>query len=268
MGIVKTEFDPLELKKKYSPEGSELRFFQMQLLEIMKYVIKVCEQNHLTCWLSGGTLLGACLYDGFIPWDDDIDLDMPWKDYKKFRKIVKKEGKYSFQDKTTDIFYPYYFGKVRDERIYKKDETMALQFSSYSGIFIDIIPVERCFKPLKDISYKLLCGGFFKSMALAHRHPIFKSFLFARRFINDIIISLFRLISRFGNNLFYDTYSVGDSRVHKIKNMNDFQTIKFEGLECKAPSDVETYLKTWYHWADYHKLPDLSNVSKYQHYKW
>ena len=60
-----------------------LRKVQLFDLQILKDVVRVCD-NNIKYMISSGTLLGAVRHGGFIPWDDDIDVDMPLSDYKKF----------------------------------------------------------------------------------------------------------------------------------------------------------------------------------------
>ena len=62
---------------------SELNRFQEVCLGILKATAKLCDEKGLTYYLCGGTLLGAIRHQGFIPWDDDIDIAMPRKDYEK-----------------------------------------------------------------------------------------------------------------------------------------------------------------------------------------
>ena len=58
-------------------------------LELLKKFILVCEKYNLKYYMAGGSLLGAIRHNGFIPWDDDIDIDMPRDDYNKLLEIAK-----------------------------------------------------------------------------------------------------------------------------------------------------------------------------------
>lgn len=75
-----------ELRIKYNPDGSDLRKAQLKMLELLKFLNKICTENNLTYWLDSGTLLGAVRHGGFIPWDDDIDVCMPYKDAVVLKK--------------------------------------------------------------------------------------------------------------------------------------------------------------------------------------
>ena len=70
---------------------SEIKIIQNKILEILKIFIETCEENNLTYYALGGTLLGAVRHGGFIPWDDDIDIGMPREDYEKFKKIANEK---------------------------------------------------------------------------------------------------------------------------------------------------------------------------------
>ena len=76
-----------ELKERFSPVGSDLQKHQSKLLEILIYIDLICRDNQIDYWLSSGTALGAVRHGGFIPWDDDVDIEMTYKDYKRFEKI-------------------------------------------------------------------------------------------------------------------------------------------------------------------------------------
>lgn len=67
--------------------GVTTRQLQLKSLEILKYFQKICRENNLRYWGGGGTCIGALRHQGFIPWDDDIDIFMPRPDYEKLYEI-------------------------------------------------------------------------------------------------------------------------------------------------------------------------------------
>lgn len=67
------------------------RIVQMLALDCLKEFDRVCRKYNLRYWLDFGTLLGCVRHKGFIPWDDDIDVGMPFSDYEKFCKIADTE---------------------------------------------------------------------------------------------------------------------------------------------------------------------------------
>ena len=69
---------------------SDIKIIQDKILSILKEFISICEENNLTYYALGGTLLGAVRHNGFIPWDDDIDIMMPRPDYLRFTKSSKR----------------------------------------------------------------------------------------------------------------------------------------------------------------------------------
>lgn len=74
--------------KDFAPE--ELRKWQLKLLEILVYFRDFCNEHNLRFWLAAGTCLGAVRHKGFIPWDDDLDVQMPREDYDKLLKLWDK----------------------------------------------------------------------------------------------------------------------------------------------------------------------------------
>lgn len=90
--------------------------FQNKLLSLLEYFHKYCCKHKLTYYVVFGTMLGAVRHNGFIPWDDDIDVTMPREDYNKLKKLMKdnKDG-YIFEtasDGNKDFGYA--FGKFYD----------------------------------------------------------------------------------------------------------------------------------------------------------
>ena len=75
----------------------ELTPLQNKLLEMLRWFDQFCRDNDLDYYLLGGTMLGAVRHQGFIPWDDDIDVGLYREDYEKFLILMKdklEENKY------------------------------------------------------------------------------------------------------------------------------------------------------------------------------
>lgn len=70
---------------------SHLSELQKAELNVFKSFISICDKKGLKYYITGGTLLGAVRHQGFIPWDDDIDIVMTRKDYEKFKDMADKE---------------------------------------------------------------------------------------------------------------------------------------------------------------------------------
>ena len=115
---------------------------QKIMLDILLTVHKICAEHQLTYFLIAGTLLGAIRHRGFIPWDDDMDIAMPRKDFNKFLEIAPKclPGNMFLQTRETDPGYRLPIAKIR------RTDTYYLEFHEdgtepYNhGIYIDVFP--------------------------------------------------------------------------------------------------------------------------------
>lgn len=124
-----------------------LRRLQLVELDILKKFDRMCEKHGLEYFAAYGTVLGAVRHQGFIPWDDDIDVGMPRKDYERLAELVPLEfgDEYSLLNGQIDPRYPF-----MTSRIMKK----GTEFRMYSmkdlpcdlGIFLDIF----CFDTIPD----------------------------------------------------------------------------------------------------------------------
>lgn len=123
-----------------------IRQLQDKLLEIFMYFKKICEDNGLNYWCGGGTMLGAVRHGGFIPWDDDLDVFMPRKDYESLYKIwntIADTDHYALV--RTDRSHNYHHTAMNLVDL----KTTFIQFHSenediYHGCYIDVIPFEGC----------------------------------------------------------------------------------------------------------------------------
>jgi len=116
---------------------NELRQIQMGILD---HVHQFCEAHGLRYFLSSGTLIGAVRHQGYIPWDDDIDIYMPREDYEQFLQSYHDDnGVYRAINPTTESHYYYTFAKVVDQRTRMVEtETQGYEI----GVYMDIFPVD------------------------------------------------------------------------------------------------------------------------------
>ena len=118
------------LRARFNPPGSALRQAQLKMLDILVEVDRICRRNNISYWLSSGTLIGAARHGGFIPWDDDIDIEMLLPDYKRFCSIAPRELPHylKLQNSSTDPMFLLGFSKVRNtqEKIISNDTRLEI----------------------------------------------------------------------------------------------------------------------------------------------
>ena len=104
-----------ELRKRFNPDGSLLRRQQLRMLELLEVIDVICRKHQIPYWLSSGTLIGAARHKGFIPWDDDLDIEMLRSDYLRLLKVLPQElpDNLALQTNETDPNYIFIYGKLR-----------------------------------------------------------------------------------------------------------------------------------------------------------
>lgn len=127
-----------------SEVGSQngLEELQQVELELLDEFIRICEKHHLRHFMIGGTLLGAVRHQGFIPWDDDIDMCMPRPDYLEFARIAESElpeGMY-FSSIYTNPEHRSGFARICTDRVQVVNR--ALSSERVDDAWIDVFPLD------------------------------------------------------------------------------------------------------------------------------
>lgn len=115
---------------------------QARGLGMLRFLDELCKREGLTYWLSGGTLLGAVRHQGFIPWDDDVDVMMPRPDYERFLSLAERcsTKQYAIVTPYLRKDYAMPWARVWDMGT-RVDLTNMVKFGSET-LFLDIFPVE------------------------------------------------------------------------------------------------------------------------------
>jgi lipopolysaccharide cholinephosphotransferase len=121
-----------------------VREVQNKILEIMKYIDRLCRENGIIYYIMGGTALGAIRHGGFIPWDDDLDIFMTPDQYEKFKEAFDKEKNDTIliqEWRTTPNYLEY--AKVRMNGTTFIEEAFKDRKDMHQGIYVDIMILHK-----------------------------------------------------------------------------------------------------------------------------
>ena len=253
-------------------EQEVLRKVQMTQLEIAKEIRRVCDENNIRYFLAAGTFLGAVRHQGFIPWDDDMDLGMLREDYERFCRIApeKLKPQYCLQTWYTDPNYSLPFGKVvKRNTVYQEGKkTSRLK---ENGFYVDIFPVDNVPEQpeeRKDLAARLLKFYRIKLMKSGYQPWVDNGrFLWKKRvgYLYYQILSLFASQEKLARD--FDALAMGFSRGNAVCEQaalprpdyfdaaifDEFATYYFEGEQFVGVKNYDGYLTTLY--GDYMQPP-------------
>ena len=257
------------------------------LLGIYKDIVYVCEKNKMYCYLAGGSCLGAIRHNGFIPWDDDLDLIMFRCDYNKLPSQLEKEfpKKYHIVGPGYTLDNPYNFMKI--EKVGTTLKTVFDVEKDNPGIGIDIFPIdsipENAFHNkihgtiLNAIFYIAICTKLYQKPSMADevlssvkegkRKLIFRKkigFLFSWKTYTKWNLIGDRIASKSYKS---DMMTIPSGRKHyfgEIQHRDVFYPpVKhnFEGIEANIPNNYNKYLCALF--GDYMQIPPVEKREKH-----
>ncbi len=240
-------------------------------LRMLELFDTVCRKYDLKYFVYYGTLLGAVRHQGFVPWDDDIDVVMLREDYEKFQAVAPAEIQepYFFQNSYTDrLLWP--FSKIRDSRTTAIEPKFAKVEGFHQGIFMDIFPLDSVpdgknmqFPVIEEIQ-KLLWNIVMIPRQVLVELSGGKEMILDPGFIVDLVKEdvryRFRVFEEFMASHFGETEQVNyilhemyptHYRSAKLKWFQETVYLPFEHLRVPAPAEYDQILTQSY--GDYHK---------------
>lgn len=245
---------------------------QKVILSIYKTVAELCDKNNIDYYAIGGTCIGAVRHQGFIPWDDDLDIAIPIEQFDKFKHIMKTQLPenlylYSCEDVKE---YRQLFCKVCDKNTTFIEETEKDYSNAYKGVYIDIMPMSGVPESDKQQNLFIRKLSLYYSLNYINRYPFHEMSTIKTKVIWLLlhmlrISMLFNRYSEKSYNLmkkypFSDAQLTGYVWSYRLRSLifpkelfSVCVEMPFEDTTMRCPSGYDKYLTQQF--GDYMKLP-------------
>lgn len=239
----------------YKMEPMTHKEVQAAYLNLLCEFKKICEKNGVSYFLDAGTLLGAVRYQGFIPWDNDVDVTIPFEDYKKLIEVFPSGGRYEllnhmdYPEARIPLFVDNNFS------VYRRTSGLLLPLN------IDIIPILSFGNSLQDAIKRKKEMEEGLNEYWVHLHT--RVFDRINRFQQSKHKMLEPIFDTPNSRLLGKAYgSVGPIYAHKAEWYQNYTEVTLEGEIFRAPCGYEEVLSTLY--GAYNVLPPVEQRVGYE----
>lgn len=236
----------------------QLRPLQLRMLDILTTITNLLDQNGISYWLAGGTLLGAVRHAGFIPWDDDVDINIMATDKKRVMRLLEKELPAGLTLQRPTKRFPLL--KVRDLNSFLVEFADDFTAPYPKGIYVDIFPQVEA----PNISRKWakrIAKNYCKANSILHRKHYYSLRSVAELCWFSLVRCICGLSWRVAKLLFRKSPYLSDpinlngyGVMHRKDGIFPLKKIRFEEREFSVPADTSLNL-TEHFGPDWQQLP-------------
>ena len=248
---------------------------QDKILEVALYLDEFCREHHVVYYLMGGSALGAIRHKGFIPWDDDFDVFMDYKNYIRFLDVARQNldgARFYLQEENTEE-WPLFFTKLRMNNTTFLEEDI-LERNMHKGFYVDIMCLNNAPDFWLQRFFQYAAARMLVARTLGQKgyatKSMFKKFALTLSKIlvrGRVFDGLLRLV-RYWNDkdTFWVGHYFGRAKFRNTSFPKEFlgapRWVPFEKTLMPVPEKVEEYLMLRYG-SHYMDLPDEKTKAKY-----
>lgn len=243
------------------------------MLDILKDIVNFCDKRDLHYVLTGGSALGAVRHQGFIPWDDDMDIALSRSDYETFLEeyVPASNMELLYSNNTEEWLYPY--ARVSDIQTQAEGQWALVN----NGVYVDVFPIDAV--PDSTIKQKInyyhmkwldVLRNSTRRIAISHDEPFWwlkpAIIKFAQKHPTSFWVNKMEMLARKTNDKYINISKMrslfvvqglnGRKEIFDQKVYSQRKLAMFEGSQVYIPENVEVYLRQMY--GDWQIVPDVT----------
>ena len=236
--------------KKENGKIITVRQVQIQLLEMLEEIDRICKKRNISYFLESGSALGAYRHQGFIPWDDDLDIGITREEYSKFVQAMKEElsDQYIAQSLELDTRYNVIGPamKIRKKDTFIRERhSLLMNKCPCDGIFVDIFIYDHVSSMVAiDLFFHLIeciLMGIIVFLENLNLNPKISKYIYVH--LAKLYGKLCKNSPYMGIELTWNFSSLKHPSRYPITDIFPFKQLKFENRTYPTPNNITSYLE-------------------------